>query len=96
MIDDLERGRSLESDDRQVGSWRSVFSAWALVLLCILLLAGAQAMACRRDGSHAQAHLAGAVIPRHDTSCGGPGIPSAHGVDRCENLPISEDRSAYW
>lgn len=96
MIDDLERGRSLESDDRQVGGWRSVFSAWALVLLCVLLFAGADALACRRGGSHTQAHLAGAVIPRHDTSCGGPGIPSAPGVDGCESLSISEDRSAYW
>src|SRR3984893_3542454 len=96
MLHDLARRRSPERDDRQVSSWRSVFSARALVLLCFLLLAGADAMACRRGASHAQAHLTGAVIPRHDTSCGGPGIPSAHGVDRCESLPISEDRAAYW
>ena len=96
MIDDPERRRSLESDDRQVGSWRSVLSAWALVLLCFLLLAGAESMASWRGGSHTQAHLAGAVIPRHDTSCGGPGIPSAPRVGGCDNLPSSEDRSAYW
>ncbi len=96
MIDDVERRLGQENDDRQVGSWRVVLSAWALVLLFVFVLAGAQALACRRGGSHSQAHLAGAVIPRHDTSCGGPGIPSAPGIDRCENLPISEDRSAYW
>jgi hypothetical protein len=96
MVGDVERRRGRESDDRQVGSWRIVLSAWALVLLLMFLLAGTEAMASRHGGSHARAHLAGAVIPRHDTACGGPGIPSAPGPDGCENLPAFEDRSAYW
>jgi hypothetical protein len=97
MTNDVECTRAEESDDGQVANWRVVISAWALVLIFIMLLTGARAVACLRGGLHHQhhQHLAGAVIPRHDT-CGGPGIASAPGLDGCKNLPIAEDRSAYW
>jgi hypothetical protein len=96
MMDDVGDGRGRESYERDIGGWRIVVSAWVLVAVFVALLFGAEAVACLRGVPHPHAHLAGAVIPRHDTSCGGPGIPSAPGPDGCENLPAFEDRSAYW
>jgi hypothetical protein len=96
MMDDIGHGGGQERNERQIGGWRIVASAWVLVAVFVAVLFGATALACLRGGQHPDAHLAGAVIPRHDTSCGGPGIPSAPGADGCENLPIFEDRSAYW
>jgi hypothetical protein len=95
MINDLGGGRELDSDDRHFGNWRIVVSAWALVLLFVMLLAAVEAVACRAGVPHPKAHLAGAVIPQRDP-CVGAGIPSAAGVDGCASVPVSEDRSAYW
>jgi hypothetical protein len=83
-------------NDRQFGRWRGVVSAWAFVLVFLVLLAGAHSVASLRGLSHPDEHLAGAVVPRHDSTCGGPGIPSAHAVDGCEAVPLGGDRSAYW
>jgi hypothetical protein len=96
MIDDVGRKRGQQSSERQIGGWRIVVSAWALVVICTVLFAGAEAMAGRHGGASAEGHLSRAVIPRHDTACGGPGISSATNLDRCEYPPRSEDRSAYW
>src|SRR5690349_11454056 len=95
MVENLERERERESNDRQLRGWRAVVSAWALVLVFVILLAGVSAVACLRGGAQPNRHLAGAVIPQHDP-CGGPGVPSAPTVDGCRSIPSSEDRSAYW
>jgi hypothetical protein len=95
MVEDLERRREQGSNDRHFGSWRVIVSAWALVLVFLFMLAGVSAVACLRGGLHPDGHLAGTVIPRHD-SCGGLGIASVPGVDGCQSAPLNEDRSAYW
>lgn len=98
MIDAIEREGADESDDRQIGGWRVVASAWALVLLFLLLLAGVSAVACPRADSHAQRRLASAVIPQHDP-CVGPGVPSAQGVDGCKTIPLGQNWTSagtYW
>jgi hypothetical protein len=96
MMDDIGYGRGPQDNAPQIGGWRIVVSAWLIVAVFVAVLFGATAVACLRGVSHPHAHLAGAAIPRHDTSCGGPGIPSAPGPDGCQNLSVSEDRSAYW
>lgn len=85
-----------ERDDRHSAGWHVVVSAWALVLLFLVLLAGVHAVASLSGGSHPDGRLEGAVIPRHDPACGGPGIVSPHGVEGCEPVPLGKDRSAYW
>ena len=95
MIDAIERERAQPADDRQIGNWRIVASAWALLLLFLLLFAGVSAVACPRGISQPHRHLARVSIPEHDP-CGGSGIPSAHTIDGCAGAPISENRSAYW
>jgi hypothetical protein len=98
MIDAIERERAQPADDRQIGGWRVIASAWALVLLFFLLLAGVSAVACTRADSHPQRHLASAVIPQHDP-CVGPGVPSAPGVDGCKTIPLGQNwisAGTYW
>ncbi len=85
----------IERNERQVSGWAGVASAWALVLLFLLLLAGVGAVACPRGDVQPHRHLAGVVIPQHNP-CIGPGVASAPVVDGCENIPVSRDRSAYW
>jgi hypothetical protein len=63
--------------------WRSVVSAWVFVLLLVLLLAGTQAVASRRNTAPSQAPLTGAVIPRHDPASAGVGVPCATPLDEC-------------
>jgi hypothetical protein len=97
MADGFEAERELGRNDWQFGSWRVVVSAWTIVLVFVILLAGVSAVACLRGASHSphHRHLAGAVIPQHDP-CAGPGVASAPGIDGCKSVPLSEDRSAYW
>lgn len=95
MIDDLERRREQDGNDGKFGTWQVVVSAWAVVLVFIILLAGAKAVAHLHGSSHPHRHLAGVVIPQHG-ACSGPGIASAPGVDGCESIPPGPDRSAYW
>ena len=95
MIDDVGRNRQPESNDRRFRNWRIVVSAWVLVLIFVMLLAAVDATACRRGGSRPDGHFAGIVIPQHDP-CGGPGIPSAAGLDGCESAPSGGDRFDYW
>ena len=95
MIDSIELTGGHEGGDGQIGSWRVVASAWALVLLFSLLLAGVSAMACTHSASQPPRHVAHAVIPKHQP-CGEAGVPSTYTVDGCKAASISEDRSAYW
>ena len=98
MIDAIERERAQPADNCQIGGWRVVASAWALVVLFLLLLAGVSAVACTRAETHPQRHLASAVIPQHDP-CVGPGVPSAQGVDGCKTTPLGQNWTSagtYW
>jgi hypothetical protein len=69
--------------DRHSAGWRGVVSAWALVLLFVILFAGTQALASRHIAAPSQAKLAGAVIPRHDPASAGVGVPCAAPLDEC-------------
>jgi hypothetical protein len=97
MADGFEAEHELGRNGWQFGSWRVVVSAWAIVLVFVILLAGVSALANLRAGSHSQhhRHLAGAIIPQHHP-CVEPGVASAPGVDGCKSVPLSEDPSAYW
>jgi hypothetical protein len=72
--------------DRYCGGWRGVASAWALVLLLVMLFAGTQALASRHIAAPSQAKLAGAVIPRHDPASAGVGVPCPAPLDECGRL----------
>jgi len=69
--------------DRHSAGWRGIASAWALVLLLIILFAGTQALASRRNTAASPATLAGAVIPRHDVASAGVGVPCAAPLEAC-------------
>ena len=71
------------------GDWRVVASAWVLLLVFFLLLAGASAVACPRAQPHSHRHPAGAVIPQHDP-CIALGVPSAQGVDGCKSAAAGQ------
>jgi hypothetical protein len=98
MIDAIEREPTQPTVDRQIGGWRVVAAAWAVVLLFLLLLAGVGAVACPRADTHPQRHLASVVIPQHHP-CVGPGVPSAQGVDGCKTIPLGQNWTSagtYW
>ena len=69
--------------DPQSGGWRGVVSAWALVILLVMLLGGTQAVASHRAAAPRHAKLAGAVIPRHDPASNGVGVPCAAPLEQC-------------
>jgi hypothetical protein len=69
--------------NRQSGGWRSVVSAWALVILLVVILAGTRAMAAHHAAGPGHAKLAGAVIPRHDPASAGVGVPCAALLEQC-------------
>jgi hypothetical protein len=56
-------------------SWRAIIAAWVLVVLLVILSAGAEALASRHHAAPQRADVAGAVIPRHDPACAS--IPTA-------------------
>ena len=94
MIDAMQRGEAQESGDRQTGGWRVVASAWALLLLFLLLLAGVSAVACPRADLQPQRPLARAAIPQHDP-CVGPGVPSAQDLNGCKTTPLHQNGASY-
>jgi len=49
MIESIALDRGYESTSRQIGGWRAVASAWALIGVLLLLLAGVSAVACPRS-----------------------------------------------
>jgi hypothetical protein len=69
--------------DRHSEGWRGVVSAWALVILLVMLFAGVQALACQVVSAPRPPKLAGAVIPRHDPASAGVGVPCAAPLDEC-------------
>jgi len=69
MVDSMNPEPQSDSTDRLPGSWRAVVAAWALVLLLVVLSAGAEAFAARHATAPGHARVAGVVIPRHDPAC---------------------------
>jgi hypothetical protein len=95
MFDGIEIvGTHDDGSERQVGGWRVVASAWAVVLVFLILLGGVSAVACQHGGAAPLRPLAGAVIPQHDP-CVGPGIPSAQGMDGCKTIPLVQNWANY-
>ena len=88
MFEGIEIRLERDGIERQVVSWRTLASAWALVLVLMVLFAGGSALACLHGRPHPDRPLAGAVIPQHDP-CVGPGLASAPGHDGCESMPLS-------
>ena len=70
MPEYIEPQGEAELKQRFVGGWRVVAAAWALAMVVVLLFGGVQALASRHATMPAQQQLAGAMIPRHDSSCG--------------------------
>ena len=69
MVDSMNPEPQRDGTDRLPGSWRAVAAAWALVVLLVVLSAGADAFAARHATASGHARVAGAVIPRHDPAC---------------------------
>ena len=69
MVDGLKREAQPDGTDRLSGSWRAVAAAWALVVMLVVLSAGAEAFAARHVAPPRHTALGGAVIPRHDPAC---------------------------
>lgn len=86
MPEYIEQEREPRFAERYLGGWRVIASAWAMAMVFVLLFAGVQALASRHTVSPRQQSLAGAVIPRHDPSCAGPGAVAASERSSCSNL----------
>ena len=74
--------------ERYLGGWRMVASAWAFAVMVIFAFGGVQALASRHETSTHQVgleqqRLAGAMIPRHGASCGGPSDVAATATPNC-------------
>jgi hypothetical protein len=82
MLERVEPKPELECDPQSSG-WRGVVSAWALVILLVMFLAGTQALASRHAEIRHHTELAGAVIPRHDPASTGVGVPCAAPLAEC-------------
>jgi hypothetical protein len=80
MLEEREPGIA----ERYLGGWRVIASAWAMAIVFVLLFAGVQALASRHVTSPQQQSLMGAVIPRHDPSCAGPGNLTASATPNCQ------------
>jgi hypothetical protein len=57
-----------------------------MALVFVLLFAGVQALASRHTATPRQQNLVGAVIPRHDPSCAGPGAVAGSATSSCAKL----------
>jgi len=95
MPEYIEEERGSRIAEWAFGGWRIVASAWVIAIVFVVLFAGVQALASLHGTSPHQAMLAGAVIPRHDSSCAGaveltaPASPSCQaelqiGIERAE------------
>ena len=82
MVETVEPKSEAVCDPRS-GGWRGVVSAWALVILLVMLLAGTQAVAAHHAAAPGHAKLAGTVIPRHDPASAGVGVPCAAPLEQC-------------
>jgi hypothetical protein len=82
-------GIGLKLEPERSGGWRVVASAWALVLLLVVMFAGAEALASHRTAAPGHGRLAGAVIPRHDPASAVVGIPCAAPLEKCGRSAIA-------
>jgi len=62
----------IESAERSVSGWRIVASAWIVAIMVVALFATVGAVASLHSTAPRTPALAGAVIPRHDSSFPGP------------------------
>jgi len=83
MLEGIEPKPESERHDRLAAGWGVIVSAWVLVALFVILLAGAQALASYHAAAPRHPELAGAVIPRHDPASAGIGVPCASLFDEC-------------
>jgi len=94
MFDGIDARLDEDNVEQVVGSWRAVASAWALVLVFLLFLAGAGAWMSLHGGSQPDRPQAGVVIPHHDP-CVGPGLPTASGANGCKTAPLGDNWGTY-
>jgi hypothetical protein len=95
MVDIMKREPQPDGTDRLSGSWRAVAAAWAVVVLLVVLSAGAEAFAARHVAAPQHTALTGAVIPRHDPAC--EGIPSGECPGFSSALAVMEHYGyALW
>jgi hypothetical protein len=69
MVDEVRPEPEPECQYRLSAGWRAVIAAWVLVVLLVIVSAGAEALASRHRAAPQTANVAGAVIPRHDPAC---------------------------
>lgn len=101
MPEYFEQEREPRFTERYLGGWRVIASAWAMAIVFVLLFAGVQALASRHATSPRQQGLVGAVIPRHDPSCAGPGDVTASATPNCQTsgdalADAEAETSAEW
>jgi hypothetical protein len=70
MPEYIEQQGEVEFRQRFMGGWRVIAAAWAIAMIVVVLFGGVQALASRHSTIPTQQQLAGAMIPRHDSSCG--------------------------
>jgi hypothetical protein len=85
MPEYFEQERDQGFAERYLGGWRVIASAWAMAVVFVLLFAGVQALASRHAPVLEHQSLVGAVIPRHDPSCAGPGDVTASATPNCQS-----------
>ena len=72
MLVTFDRMHEPEIAERSVGDWRGVASAWFVALAFAALFSGWQTLAAHHQNPFHQSSLAGAIIPRHNSSVPGP------------------------
>jgi hypothetical protein len=99
MPEYFEQERDPGFAERYLGGWRVIASAWAMAIVFVLLFTGVQALASRHAPTPQRQSLVGAVIPRHDPSCAGPGDVTASATPNCrissEALATAEAEASY-
>lgn len=88
--EDVPQGR-----ERTAASWRGVVSAWLLVALIGLGFGGLEIAMVLSPHASGTSALTGAVIPRHDPSCGAPMVPSNLTPDHCKLPTNSADQRDF-
>ncbi|MBV8738403.1 MAG: hypothetical protein JO007_14320 [Alphaproteobacteria bacterium] len=73
---------------RYLGGWRVIASAWVVAIIVVLAFGGMQAFASRHvtsahQPSWQQQSFVGAMIPRHDPSCGEPNDITPSAIPNC-------------
>ena len=81
--------------ERFLGGWRVIASAWAMAMVIVVLFAGVEALASHHIAPVRTTALIGAVIPRHDPSCGGPGDVTATATPNCAVTSESLARAEF-